>query len=232
MVALSQQEQPMPPAQAEPGMPVVYGARYSVYTRIARLALAEKGVACRLEEVDIFAFGGVAADYLQRHPFKRIPAFEHAGLRLFETGAITRYVDEAFAGPRLQPGPPEARALMNQAISIHDSYAYRTWVWDIYVERVRKPQRGEEPDEARISAALSTAQVCLDSLQAIMGTGQWLVAPALTLADLYCLPMLVLFERTPEGAAMLARSPAMLQWLARMSGRASVRSTRFPIEET
>ena len=36
----------------------VYGAPYSVYVRIVRLALEEKGVAYRLEEVDIFADGG------------------------------------------------------------------------------------------------------------------------------------------------------------------------------
>jgi len=38
--------------------PVLYGAAYSAYTRIARLVLAEKGVAYRLEEVDVFAPGG------------------------------------------------------------------------------------------------------------------------------------------------------------------------------
>ena len=38
--------------------PVLYGAAYSVYVRSARLALAEKGVAYRLQEVDIFAEDG------------------------------------------------------------------------------------------------------------------------------------------------------------------------------
>jgi hypothetical protein len=31
---------------------------------------------------------------------------------------------------------------MNQVISILDSYAYRTLVWDIFVERVRAPKQG------------------------------------------------------------------------------------------
>ena len=89
---------------------ILYGALYSVYVRIARLALEEKGVAYQLSEVDIFAEGGPPPGHLARQPFGRIPAFEHDGFELYETGAIARYVDEAFEGPALQPTEPRARA--------------------------------------------------------------------------------------------------------------------------
>lgn len=79
--------------------PTLYGADYSVYVRIARLALIEKGVDHELVAVDVFAPGGPPAWYGAFHPFGRIPAFEHAGLALRETSAICRYVDEAFAVP-------------------------------------------------------------------------------------------------------------------------------------
>jgi len=92
------------------GAPVLYGAAYSVYVRAVRLALAEKGVACRLVEVDVFAPGGPPPEHLARHPFGKIPAFEHDGFRLYEAGAISRYVDEAFEGPPLQPARPRERA--------------------------------------------------------------------------------------------------------------------------
>src|SRR5215468_9647910 len=122
--------------------PTLFGAAYSVYVRAARLALAEKGVPYRLVEVDIFAADGPPPDYLERHPFMRIPAFEHDGFRLYESGAITRYVDDAFAGPSLMPPTPRARARANQIISILDNYGYRPMVWDIFVERVRAPAQG------------------------------------------------------------------------------------------
>ena len=83
--------------------PTLYGAAYSVYVRAVRMALAEKGVAYTLVPVDVFAPGGPSAEYLARQPFGKIPAFEHDGFRLYEAGAITRYVDEAFDGPPLQP---------------------------------------------------------------------------------------------------------------------------------
>jgi Glutathione S-transferase, N-terminal domain len=55
------------------GDPVLYGLSRSVYTRIARLALEEKGVRYTLEEVEIFEPVGAPAEHLVRHPFGRIP---------------------------------------------------------------------------------------------------------------------------------------------------------------
>jgi glutathione S-transferase len=205
--------------------PTVYGEAYSVYVRIVRLVLEEKAVAYRLVPVDVFAEAGVPAEHLRRHPFGRIPAFEHDALRLYETGAITRYIDEAFSGPSLQPGSPPERARVNQAIGVLDAYAYRTLVWDIYVERVAKPKRGAEPDEARIAAALSKAAVCLQALAAIMGDGPYLAASQLTLADLHAAPMFAYFLMAPEAAPLLAPHPALRAWWERISARPSMAAT-------
>ena len=155
--------------------PTVFGAAYSVYVRTVRLTLAEKRIAYRLEEVDVFAPGGPPRHYLEHHhPFGRIPAFEHDVFRLYETGAITRYVDTAFAGPRLQPADPRACARMNQIIGVLDNYAYRTLVWDVFVERVRASAQGRQPDEARIAAALPKEGAAL--LRRAPALDAWLTA--------------------------------------------------------
>ena len=70
---------------------VLYGAAYSVYVRAVRLALEEKGLAYRLEEIDIFAPEKVPSGYAARHPFGKIPAFEHDGLALYESDAIQEW---------------------------------------------------------------------------------------------------------------------------------------------
>lgn len=123
--------------QAEP---ILYGATYGVYVRIVRLTLLEKEVLYGLVPVDVFTLGGPPKDHLERHPFGRIPAFEHAGLTIYETSAITRYIDEAFDGPALQPVDAAYRARCNQLVSIADNYAYPNLVWGIYVELVSKPK--------------------------------------------------------------------------------------------
>ena len=81
--------------------PKLFGADFSVYVRIVQLTLAQKHVDYELVPVDVFAPEGIPAWYLDLQPFGRMPAFEHDGFRLFETAAIARYVDEAFAGPAL-----------------------------------------------------------------------------------------------------------------------------------
>ncbi len=210
--------------------PIVFGAGYSVYVRIVRLALEEKGVAYRLEEVDIFAAGGPPADYRRRHPFGRIPAFEHDGFRLYEAGAIARYVDEIFPEPALMPATAEGRARVGQIIGILDSYAYRTWVWEIFVERVRAAADDGSPDEAKIAAALPRAETCLAAIEDLMAAETYFLGNQPTLADLHAAPMIALFRLAPEGEAMLAAHPRWLGWWQTMNQRPSMAATRSPRE--
>jgi glutathione S-transferase len=207
------------------GNVLVFGAAYSVYVRAVRLVLAEKGVPYERVEIDVFAAGGPPTDYLARQPFGRIPAFEHEGFRLYEAGAIERYIDEVFDGPRLQPREPKARARMNQAIGILDFYVYRTLVWDVYVERVVRAREGRPSDEVRIVAALPRAETCLLALENIMQPGPWLAGAEFTIADCHAAPMLDYFQRTPEGARMLASYESLSLWWDRMSVRPSMLAT-------
>lgn len=212
-------------------IPILFGAAYSVYVRICRLALAEKGVAYRLEEVDVHGPGGAPAAYLARHPFGKIPAFEHDGFALYESNAISRYVDEVFAGPALQPEGPQARSRVNQAISILDSYAYPHWVWGLFVERVRKPLRGAAADEAKVAASLPVAQTCCEALAAILGDRPYLCGEDLGLADLHAAPMLACLAMTAEGRAMIAARPALAAWWDRLRLRPSMAETKAITED-
>jgi glutathione S-transferase len=165
---------------------------------------------------------------MARHPFGKIPAFEHAGFRIYEAGAITRYVDEVFSGPRLQPDEPRGRARMNQIISILDSYAYRTLVWDIYVERVSRPASGANADEQKIAAALPKAGVCLSALSDLMDDAPWLAGSAISLADLHAAPMFAVFRLAPEGLKLLGGENRLQEWWVRVSTRQSFVRTQVP----
>ena len=55
--------------------PIVYGAAMSPYVWSVRLALAEKGITHELVSVEPSEFKSEA--HLARHPFGKIPAFEH-----------------------------------------------------------------------------------------------------------------------------------------------------------
>ena len=128
---------------------VLHGYRYSVYLRIVRLALAEKGVAYERVEVNPFA-PDVPAAYLALHPFGRVPTLVHDDFVLYETGAITRYLDRGFAGPTLQPRSPRALARMDQIIGVVDSYGYWPLVRQVFSHRVFRPAIGQPADEAEV----------------------------------------------------------------------------------
>ncbi|MER8410687.1 glutathione S-transferase family protein [Mesorhizobium sp. M7A.F.Ca.US.010.02.1.1] len=193
--------------------PVVYGADYSVYVRIVRLALEEKALDYELVPVDVFATGGIPAWYFEHHPFGRIPAFEHDGFRLFETSAIARYVDEVFDGPSLQPTEARGRARMNQIIGMLDAYAYRSMVWDVAVERLEK----DAPDETLIANGISQASKALQTLSSLKAPGSWLLGDRLTLADLHAAPIIGYFVKAAEGQKLLAEFAEIQAWWDRVA---------------
>jgi glutathione S-transferase len=206
--------------------PQLYGADYSVYVRIARLTLLEKGVAHDLIPVDIFAEDGIPDTHLGRHPFGKIPAFAHGDFHLYETGAITRYVDEAFYGPALQPTDAKTRARMNQIISIADGYVYPQMVWGLYVECIEKPKRGEAPDADRVEKAREVARISLDVLTGLIAEQRWMCGDTLTLADLYLAPMIDYAVEVPEFREMFSGHRTLADWWQRVTALESFRETR------
>ncbi|HEX4969494.1 MAG TPA: glutathione S-transferase family protein [Steroidobacteraceae bacterium] len=210
--------------------PVLYGLARSVYTRIARLVLEEKGVRYTLEEVEIFGSAGVPAEHLARQPFGRIPAFAHDGFMLYETDAITRYIDEAFTGTRLQPQEPRARARMNQVIAIIDSYAYRPMIWGVFAARIVAPEEGIAPNEMLVAESLTRSRTCCRALEEILGTSRYFAGDEVTLADLHALPILLYFSMTHEGRETLSAHPRLRAWLDAAAARPSVQRTRAKFE--
>lgn len=206
----------------------VYGADYSVYVRIVRLALEEKGVPYQLVPVDIFAEEERTPEYLARHPFGKIPAFDHDGFGLYETSAITRYVNDAFKGPSLLPDDPKTRARVDQLVSVCNSYVYQPLVWDVYVERIEKGNRGERSDEGKIADGLDKARISLAAITKLMSGKAWLAGDDVTLADLHLAPMMEFFLMTLEGRRTIANFPLLGAWWERMKRRPSMLATPYP----
>lgn len=216
-------------APSNMGEPLLFGAAYSVYTRIARLALLEKGVAFQFQEIDIFSAAGPPPDYLERHPFGKIPAFSDNGFDLYETAVITRYIDEAFAGPALQPTDVKTRARMAQIVGLLDSYGYKAMVWDVFVERVRRTSQGHSADEAKISDGLARAELCFEAIEEIMGDRPFFAGEQISLADLHAAPMIACLRVAPEGRARLDARPRLNAWWKHMVARSSMRATPSPM---
>jgi glutathione S-transferase len=202
----------------------LHGYQYSVYSWIARLALLEKGTAHNWVEVNPFA-ENVPASYLTKHPFKRVPALVHHGFTVYETGAITRYVDEAFEGPKLQPTEPRQRARCNQIMSVVDSYAYWPLVRQVFSHRVFRPSLRRPADENEVQRGLEAAPRVLAALERVAGKGQYLCGNDLSLADIHLAPMIGYFVLAPEGAALLQNYVRLSDWWSAWSQRFAFMAT-------
>ena len=205
--------------------PTVYGPTYSVYTRIARLALEEKGVPYDLVEIALLSGAHKEPEFLKRNPFGKLPAFTHGELTLYETGAITRYVDRAFAGPALQPTNAKALARVDQVISIIDSYAYGCMIGILAWQRLVVPMLNGTPDDAAVRDSLPQVKLCLSELSRLLGRDRWFGGDTISLADLHLAAVMAYTIATPEGADLVGAHPTLKSWWGQMCQRASMSRT-------
>lgn len=205
--------------------PVIHGPDYSTYTRTARLAHEEKGVAYRLEGVHILAGEGQQQPHLSRHPFGKVPAYEHDGFALYETPAILRYVEKAFDGPALVPADARGDARMTQVISILDSYGYACLIGAIVWQRMIVPMTGGTPDESAVQQAMGPAATVLKAIDDVRGDDPWLAGPEMSFADLYLAPIFAYFTGTPEAEGLLANHAGLSGWWEKASALDSMART-------
>lgn len=211
------------------GTVIVYGLDDSVYVRIVRIALIEKGIEYELRQSNVFDPATLDPDYETIHPFRKVPAFEHDGFRIYETSAIVRYIDEAMAGPALQPAGKRARARMNQIISVIDSYAYYPLIQGLVIERLFAAEMGRAPDEKKIAASVPNARHAFTAIMAL-ASGPYLTGTMFTLADAWLAAFVGYIRPTKEGAALVEGNPALSRWWETVAQLPSVAGTKFPVE--
>ena len=197
----------------------IYGMPLSTYVRTARMTCHEKGVS-----YDLDPLAPQSEEILALNPTGKLPAFRHGDLVLYETSAITRYIDEAFDGPALQPQDALGRAPMNKWISEINDTIYRVMIREIVLPRFGF---AEANDEA-ISESAKTMAAQLGRIDATLRDSQYLAGNALTLADLFLLPILYWLQVTPEGKAALPDYAAIGRWNDAVGERESCKATVPP----
>jgi glutathione S-transferase len=204
---------------------IVHGVPGSPYVRAALLTLEEKGAEYELAAM---ALGTLKQQpHLSRHPFGRIPAFEHDGWTLYETQAIMRYVDAVVPGPRLQPEESHAAARMNQLMGITDWYLMPQVSATITFNRVVAPRFNRPVDEEKVVQAVPNARICIAEIARLLDGHTWMAGDALSLADLLLAPHLSMFAQAPEGAQILQEHENLSRWLARIEARPSMQATTW-----
>ncbi|MEX0583743.1 MAG: glutathione S-transferase family protein [Sneathiella sp.] len=203
----------------------LFNFKFSAYGRIVKIVLIEKEIEHVIREVNPFDMDETN-DYLEIHPFKRVPAIRHDDLILYETSAIAQYLDEAFKGPSLQPTDLSSRAKMRQIIAIIDNYGYMPLVRKVFSESVFNPAFGEPIDKARLNEGLEESIPVLSALERIVDKNGYIASSAFTLADAHLIPMIDYFTMAQRGIEMLQDYPKLSRWWRSAKERRSTIFTR------
>jgi glutathione S-transferase len=205
----------------------VHGVPGSPFLRSVEIALREKGLPYELHAMA--PQDTKQPEHLARHPFGRIPAFEHDRFMLYETQAIIRYLDDLLPTPPLTPDNAEARARMNQVIGIIEWYVFPKAAAPIAFNRIIGPRLlGIPGDEAAIADAMPMARTCFEVLDAILGDKPYLTGDSVSIADIMLAAQLDLFGECAEGRELIEGTSNLPAWLKRMKARPSFASTEPP----
>lgn len=176
---------------------VLWGFDGSTYVRTVKMLLAEKGVT-QFEQVPLNVLKGEPKmdEHLQRHPFGKVPVLDHDGLRLLETSAIVRYLNDVLPGSSLVPATVADRARMDMIIGIIDSYGYAALIGGVAAYHLFPDFVGGKNDAMRTSG-LADGRKVIELAMQTKGVSPF-IAGELSLADLYLAPIAFYVSLTPD----------------------------------
>ena len=202
----------------------LWGFDGSTYVRTVKMLLAEKGVT-QIKQIPLNVLKGEpkAAEHLQRHPFGKVPVLDHDGMRLLETTAITRYLDDVLPGKSLIPQAAKDRARMDMVIGIIDSYGYGALVGGVAAYHLFPDFVGGKNDAMR-QAGMTTGRKVIEFVMETKGSSPF-IAGALSLADLYLAPILFYVSLTPDKNALFDVE-GFADWWTRIQALPSYKATQ------
>lgn len=177
---------------------ILYGLPVSSYMRTAIMTCAEKGA-----QHKVVVQPPHSPQQLEVHPFGKMPAMQHGDVRLFETSAICRYVDQVFDGPSLIPQGAADAGLMEQWISVASSYLYVRIVMKYAMHYIAAGFQGKEPDRAAVEGGVADLKSGLEIFDKGYDGRDWLAGDSMSLADLFMAPLVQTAASFPEGQEAL-----------------------------
>ena len=200
-----------------------YGTPQSTYVRTVRLLLAEANIDYDLKDIGIFNGDNKTDEYLAKHPFGKVPTVEIDGNIIYETAAITYYINQKLANGAFAPPDILLQARMYQMISIVDNYLYPNAVGTIVIQNLIVPTQGGETDKDAVKEAIAPTQKALGAIEELSVSSPFLTGSLVSIADFYLIPIFVYLEKTPQFAEVTANTPKLKAWWEETKILASVK---------
>lgn len=196
----------------------IYGVPPSTFTRAVRMGCHEKGIDYEL----VPTFPSTVEPH---NPFRKIPAMQHGDVTLYESGAILRYLDNVFAGPKLWPAGVREAALVDQWVGAACDSLTST------AQRYLASRFNFLPVPAEMQQKyLDQSRLVLPVFDRQLARTKYLAGDSLTAADLVASPAFFYFPEIPELNAILAPLANCRRWMREIEGRPSFAATVTPPE--
>jgi len=203
---------------------VLWGFDASTYVRTVKMVLAEKGVTDFTQhQINVLEGEPQKPEHLARHPFGKVPVLDHDGMRILETSAITRYLNDVLPGRSLIPATPKDRARMDMIIGLIDSYGYGALLGGVAAYHLFPDFVGGKNESARTAGIESGRKVLVLAMQT-KGASPF-IAGDLSLADLYLAPIIAYVAMTPD-AETIFDIPGFPAWWTAIQALPSFKSTQ------
>ena len=175
----------------------LWGFDGSTYVRTIKMLLAEKGFT-QFKQVPLNVLEGEPKrpEHLERHPFGKVPVLDHDGMRILETTAIARYLNDVLPGRSLIPATPMDRARMDMIIGIIDSYGYGALIGGVAAFHLFPDFVGGK-NEAMRKGGIENGRKAIELAMKAKGSSSF-IAGELSLADLYLAPIAFYVALTPD----------------------------------
>lgn len=201
---------------------VLYGFDGSTYVRTVRMLLAEKGADYDQVPVNVLEGEPRQEEHLKRHPFGKVPVLDHDGMRILETGAITRYLNDVLDGPSFIPDNPRDRARMDMVMGIIDSYGYGALVGVAGYHLF--PDFLGNPGADFLEKSIANARLVLTEIMKVRGDSDYIAGDGPTLADLYLAPI-CFYVSLVDDKSKVFDAPGFDDWWDRIQKLDSYKST-------
>ena len=195
----------------------IHGHPWSTNTRKVLMTLAEKGHQADLSLVMIPKGEHKRPEFLALHPFGKVPVFEDDGFVLYETRAITAYLDKTLAGPRLVPADARAAAVADQWTNVADAYLV-PHVGPVIMEGMFRKFLGGAQNVGAIETGRQGMLPALDAADRRLASTPYLAGDSFSLADIHWMPYLEYLLQLGEGEPVTRRKN-LSAWWERVSGR-------------
>ena len=191
---------------------VLYGTPVSTYVRTVRLLLAEAKIDYDLKDIGIFNGDNETEAYLAKNPFGKVPTLEIDGINIYETAAITYYVNQKLAKAKFAPLDLLGQTRMRQIMGIVDSYLYNPAVQTIVIQNLIVPSQGGQTDAEAVKAAIAPTQKALKAIEDLFVSSPFLTGTLISVADFYLIPIFIYLEKTPQFETVIADTPKLKAW--------------------